>query len=241
MTLHTLLRLHPALLHTWVITNCWSEAGQEPRHFLYMGKEENKVISPKPWKPPRTPELFCRALFLWSLRGTDDHPPSALRLSSPCGPSFGTRREDGGCGGFWTSQHAGVWRSGGGGGKGLGGAKDESPRATTTTPQGRGPLRVSLPTSTAASDGGISVAESHMRELSQSHLSGHVGRGARIQVVRAPLWGPVACLGMSSVGDRAGGLDSMLQRTQREAQTSFLIGKEIDACTDSDNPKAYKT
>lgn len=70
MTLHTLLRLRPALLHTLVIISCWLEAGQEPRHFLYMGKEENKVISPKPWKPPRTPELFCRALFLQSLRGT---------------------------------------------------------------------------------------------------------------------------------------------------------------------------
>lgn len=36
---HTLLGLRPALvLHTWIIRSCWSEAGREPRHLLYMGK-----------------------------------------------------------------------------------------------------------------------------------------------------------------------------------------------------------
>lgn len=52
----------------------------------------------------------------------------------------------------------------------------ESPKGPPL--HGRGLPGVSPRTSTAASDGGITAADSHKREWSQLQKSGHVSRGA---------------------------------------------------------------
>lgn len=87
--------------------------------------------------------------------------------------------------------------SGGGQGRGLGRASGRSLRATIAAPHGRGLLEVSPHASTAASDQGVTVADSHVSERSQLHKSGLVGHGAQVLVGRVPLYGPVTCLGKS--------------------------------------------
>lgn len=75
--------LQPALLlHLWVNRSCWSEAGQEPRRFLYMGKKENKVISSELWKPPRTPKPFLLSIVLMESQ-RDCWPPNAMMTIFP--------------------------------------------------------------------------------------------------------------------------------------------------------------
>lgn len=80
---------------------------------------------------------------------------------------------------------------------GWAGPVGESLRATIAAPHGRGLLEVSPHAGTAASDQGVTVADSHVSERSQLHKSGLVGHGAQVLVGRVPLYGPVTCLGKS--------------------------------------------